>query len=273
MVYDAQHALEHPEVAAWALGALDPGDAASFEEHLRSCEQCQEQAAAFAPIARSLPLAAPAAEPPADLELKVLAAVRYAVMAESLVEPEPEPERRPEPVAPKPGPASKASRWWHFHWTNPLLSVVTALGAAAVTVAVFIGVHIFQSTAPAVAASYNLRPESGQPGSATATARNTASGYEIRLTAKNLPKLGTGQFFECWYAGPDNRPGHKELISGGTFASSNGSFTMWTAADLDTFKVMQITEEQAGEGSQQGKIILSGTAQNHDDSWAGTKAG
>jgi hypothetical protein len=30
---------------------------------------------------------------------------------------------------------------------------------------------------------------------------------------------------------------------------------------------MQITEEQAGKGSQQGKTILSGTAQNvHDDS-------
>ncbi|MGO9783610.1 MAG: anti-sigma factor domain-containing protein [Streptosporangiaceae bacterium] len=263
MVYDAQHAFEHPEVAAWALGALDPGDAASFEEHLRSCEQCREQAAQFAPVARSLPLAVPAAEPPPDLEHKVLAAVRYAVMTESHRQPEPELERRPEPVAP--GPASKASRWWHLHWTNPLLSVVTALGAAAVTAAVFVGVHIFQPTAPAAAASFNLRPQPGQTGSATATARDTAGGYEILLTAKNLPKLGSGQFFECWYAGPDNRPGHKELISGGTFASSNGSFTMWTAADPDTFKVMQITEEQAGKGSQQGKIILSGTTQNVHD--------
>ena len=265
MVYDAQHALEHPEVAAWALGALDPGDAASFEEHLRSCEQCREQAAKFSPVASSLPLAAPAVEPPPDLELKVLAAVRYAVMAESRTEPETEAERRPEPVAP--GPVGKASRWWHFHWTNPLLSVVTALGAAAVTVAVFIGVHVFQSATPAAAASYTLRAQPGQAGSATATARDTAGGYEIQLTAKNLPKLGSGQFFECWYAGPDNRPGHKELISGGTFASSNGSFTMWTAADPYTFKVMQITEEQGGKGSQQGKIILSGTARNvHDDS-------
>jgi hypothetical protein len=267
MVYDAQHVLEHPEVAAWALGALDPGDAASFEEHLRSCEQCQEQAAEFAPVACSLPLAAPAVEPPPDLELKVVAAVRYAGMAESRPGAEPEPERGPESVARKPGPATKASRWWHFHWTNPWLSAVTALGAAAVTAAVFIGVHIFQSAAPAVAASYTLRPQPGQVGSAMAAARGTAGGYEIQLTAKNLPKLGSGQFFECWYAGPDNRPGHKELISGGTFASSNGSFTMWTAADLDTFTVMQITEEQAGKGGQQGKTILSGTAQNvHDDS-------
>jgi hypothetical protein len=34
---------------------------------------------------------------------------------------------------------------------------------------------------------------------------------------------------------------------------------MWSA-DPGTFRVMQITEEQAGAGSQQGKVILRGTA-------------
>jgi hypothetical protein len=261
MVYDAQHALEHPEVAAWVLGSLDPEDAPAFGEHLQSCEQCQEQVAEFAPVARSLPLAAPAVEPPPDLGLKVLAAVRYAVMAESRTEA----ARWPEPAAPKPGPARKATRWWHFHWSNPLLPLVTALGAAAVTAAIFIGAHIVQSPAPAVAATYVLRPQPGQAGSATATARDTAGGYEIQLTAKNLPRLGHGQFFECWYASPGNRPGHQELISGGTFASSHGTFTMWTAADPGTFKVMQITEQHAGTGRQQGTIILSGSAQNNSD--------
>ena len=83
MVYDARHALAHPEVAGWALGALDPDDMAAFEEHLRSCEQCQAQVAEFTPVAKSLAMAAPAAEPPAGLELKVVAAVQYAAMAES----------------------------------------------------------------------------------------------------------------------------------------------------------------------------------------------
>ena len=110
MPYDAQHALEHPETAAWALGALDPDDSAAFEEHLRSCQQCQEQAAEFAPVARSLTLAAPADIPPPDLLTKTLAAVRYAAMAESRTETEPEPEPRPELDAPGHPPASTASR-------------------------------------------------------------------------------------------------------------------------------------------------------------------
>ena len=252
MPYDAQHALEHAEVAGWALGALDPDDAAAFEEHLQSCGQCQAEAAEFAAVTGSLALAAPAAEPPPDLEIKTLAAVRYAVMAEG--------QAQPEPTAPNPAPARKASRWWHFHWTNPLLPAVTALGAAAVTAAAFIGAQVFQAAAPAVAASFDLRAQPGQSGSATATARQIHGGYEIQLTAKDLPKLGPGEFFECWYVGPDSRPGHPDLITGGTFSSSNGTFTMWSAADPRTFRIMQITEEQAGSGSQHGIVILSGTA-------------
>ena len=50
-----------------------------------------------------------------------------------------------------------------------------------------------------------------------------------------------------------------------TAVPATKNFTMWTAADPDTFKVMQITEEQAGKGSQQGKIILTGTTQNVHD--------
>src|SRR5450631_123280 len=107
MPYDAQHALEHPETAGWALGALDPGDAAAFEEHLQSCPRCQEQAAEFVPVARSLTLAAPADIPPPDLLSKTLAAVRNAALAESSAEPGPEPEPRPEPEKSRHHPASR----------------------------------------------------------------------------------------------------------------------------------------------------------------------
>jgi hypothetical protein len=268
MPYDAQHALEHPEVAGWALGALDPDDAAAFGEHLHSCGQCQAQVAEFAPVARSLALAAPAAEPPPDLEFKTLAAVQYAVTAESRTQPgpaaQPEAAAHPEPTAPKPSPAGKASRWWHLHWTNPLLPVAPALGAAAVTAAAFIGVQVFTANTPAVAASFSLHAQPGQTGSATATVRYAHGGSEVQLTVKDLNKLGPDQFYECWYAGPANRPGHPDLITAGTFAGGNGTFSMWTAADPDRYKIMQITAEQPGKVGQHGKVILSGTARTSD---------
>lgn len=107
MPYDAQHALEHPETAGWALGALDPDDTAAFEEHLQSCQQCQEQTAEFAPVVRSIVLAAPADIPPPDLLAKTLAAVRNAARADSPAEPEPEPGLRPEPDVAQQHPASR----------------------------------------------------------------------------------------------------------------------------------------------------------------------
>jgi len=254
--YDVNHALEHADVAGWVLGALDPADAQVFETHLGSCQVCQAAVAELEPVARSLPLAAPAAEPPADLQARTVAAVQYAIMAAA------RPEQAPARLEQAPG---KASRWWHLHWSSRFMPLVTAVTAAAVTAAAFIGVQLFAFTGPAVAASYVLSPQPGQAGSATATARDVAGGYQIKLTARDLPKLGPGEFFECWYAGPDSRPGHPDLISGGTFSGSDGTFTMWTAAELGTFRVMEITEERAGAGSQQGQVILSGTAQHVRD--------
>jgi len=248
--YDVNHALEHPDVAGWVLGALDPADAAAFETHLGSCHHCQAAVAEFEPVARSLRLAAPAAEPPADLQARTVAAVQYAIMAAG------RPEQAPE----------AASRWWQLHWSGRFMPLFTAVAAAAVTAAAFVGVQLFAFAAPAVAASYVLSPSPGQAGSATATTRDVAGGYEIQLTAKDLPKLGPGEFFECWYVGPDSRPGHPDLITGGTFSASDGTFTMWTAAEPGTFRRMEITVEKAGAGRQQGQVILSGTAQHvHDD--------
>lgn len=261
MPSDAHHALERPEVAGWALGALDPDDLTAFEEHLQSCEQCQAVVAEFEPVVQGLKCAAPAAEPPADLEARTIAAVQYAVMAESQPDPVPAPTVAAVTPEPKPSSTSKASRWWHLHWTNPLLSVVTALGAAAVTAAAFIGVQLSQVAAPAVAASFNLGAQPGQSGSATAVARHVNGGWEIQLVVKHLKNLGPGQFYECWYAGPNNRPEHPELITAGTFVGSNGTFNMWSAADPAKFKIMQITAEQPGDASQHGKVILSGIAQ------------
>ena len=140
------------------------------------------------------------------------------------------------------------------------MTAVTALGAAAVTAAAFIGVQLSQITAPAVLASFDLQASPGHTGSATATVRHYSGGYNISLTAKDLPRLRRGQFFECWYAGENNRPGHPELITAGTFLPTNGTVHMWSAADPANFKIMQITIEQPGDASQHGRVVLSGTA-------------
>jgi anti-sigma-K factor RskA len=246
MAFDLDNALAHADVAGWVLGALDPADARTFEEHLRSCEQCQAAVAELEPVAKALGKAAPAVEPPEDLEARTVAAVQYAVMAAS----RPEPEKA----------AAKASRWWHLHVSKRFLPLLSAVAAAAVTAAAFVGVQLSGLTAPPLAATISLHAVPGQTGSGNAAARHADGGWAIQLTVRYLPKLGPGQFYECWYVGPNNRPGHPELITAGTFVSSNVTLHMWSAADPAKFKIMQITIEQPGGASQRGPVILQGAA-------------
>jgi hypothetical protein len=284
MPYDVQHALDHAEVAGWVLGVLDPDDARDFGAHLLGCDQCQAAVAEFEPVAQGLKHAAPAAEPPADLAAKTLAAVQHAILAGRPAEPAPvpkpapasgtaldqatrlditRPQAGPDGLTPEKAKAGQASRWWHIHWSRPLLPVATALAAAAVTAAAFVAVQTLAFAAPAVAATFSLRAPHGQAASGTATVRHRDGGWEIQLTVDHLPALRPDQFYECWYAGTGNRPGHPDLITAGTFVvnhSGNGTFTMWSAANPAQFPTMQITAEQPGDASQQGAVLLTGTA-------------
>ncbi len=251
---DATGELGHPEAAAWALGALDPEEAERFKAHLQSCGGCRIAVADFEPVARALAHPPPAVEPPPDLQARTLASVQYAVMSAKRAQENPAP-------APAPAPA-KMHRWWHWHWNFPVFSVAAALGAAAAAI-MFVLVQVVQ-TAPAQAQTIiPLHAASGSAASGQATAVHADGGWSIRLTVNHLPPLGPGQFYQCWYAGPGNRPGHPELITAGTFIpgrSGTGSFTMWSAANPQVFRTMQITAERPGDAGQHGQVILTGTA-------------
>lgn len=244
MPYDLNHALEHPDVAGWALGALDPDDARVFEEHLQSCGECQGAVADFETVAESLNRVAPDIEPPRDLVAKSVAAVQFAMLEASRLAPAPA--------------ENKASRWWHVHWSSRFLPLMTAVAGAAVTAAAFIGSALF-TVSPAVAATFTLAHAPGQVGSATAIARPVKGGYQIDLDVKHLQKLGPGQFYECVYVGS----GGDELVSGGTFSTSNGTITMQSAANPKEFTLIQIRREQPGVGVQNAPVVLSGVAQTH----------
>ena len=225
---------EHPDAAGWVLGLLEPDDSVRYEEHLRSCQQCQLAVAEVGPAARLLQAALPAielmddAEPPADLGQRIVARVEQAA-------------RR----------ATRRRRGVR------LIAVAAAVIIAAV-VAVTIGVT---GPAPALAFSFSLHAPPGGAASAAVTAQQTGDGFSIRLAVQHLPPLPAGLFYECWYAGPDNRPGQPDLITAGTFiVDSRGDATvqMWSAADPRRFPTMQITAERPGDAAQHGQIVLSG---------------
>ena len=155
--------------------------------------------------------------------------------------------------------AAGKSAWRRWSPRRTLSAAAAAVVAAVVTIAI-----ILASSAPALAFTIPLHAQHGSGASGRAVAHQAVGGWSITLTVHGLRPLPTGRFYECWYAGPVNRPGHPDLITAGTFTvSSDGSATvqMWSAAAPRSFPVMQITAESPGDGGQHGQVLLSGTAQ------------
>lgn len=283
---DTGPGLGHLDAAGWALGALDPADAADFETHLQDCAECQTAVTRFEVVAHALRSPAPAVVPPPELEAKTLASVQHAVLAAKQgreaptirhtvltarpqdaqtaanVQHAPPATQAEETAAPLP---ARMARWWHWHWHLPVFAAAVALGAAAAA-AIVVLFPAGQAAAPMAAetniplhaaTASSLTPGQLRP-SGQANVLQTPEGWSIRLAVQNLPPLRPGEFYACWYAGPANRPGHPELIAAGTF-TRNGSFTMWSAADPHKFRIMEITVDQADQPGQPGRAVLTGS--------------
>jgi Anti-sigma-K factor rskA len=224
----------HSEVAAWVLGTLDPDDAEWFAGHLPSCRDCCAAVAEFGPTVRLLAVAAPPDLAPPGLQAHTLAGVARAAAE------------------------ARRSRRWRG-WSTRMLAV-----AAAVIVAAGLSAGLLLSGGTH-AASYALALHSrtGLSSSASGTLRQADSGWSVQLTAVHLPEPGPGQFYQCWWIGSGNQPGHPRLVSAGTFTvgpSGTATVQLWTAANPDDYSTIEITLDSAAQPGQPGQVVLSGTA-------------
>ena len=235
---DPDPELAHPEAAGWVLGTLDPGDAEWFARHLPSCPDCRAAVAEFGPTARLLATAAPAELPPPGLREQTLAGVARAATE------------------------ARRNRRWRG-WSARMLALAAAVIVAAGT---SIGL-LLSGGPPAQTDALTLHSGAGLSASASGTARQADSGWSVQLTAAHLPELGPGQFYQCWWVGPGNTPGHPRLVSAGTFTvgpSGTASVQMWTAADPDDFPTVEITLDSAARPGQPGRVVLSGRVADDD---------
>ncbi len=295
MPYDVNHVLKHADVAGWALGALDPIDAQALEAHLRSCGQCQAAVAEFEPVAKALSRAAPAVEPPDNLQARTIASVLAAVAEDkdaAKIRPIPVAFRpagpRPSqalPVPPgpdsdsdsdsdsgEPGPGRRPGAGgtiirfprWHGHARLAAVAGAIAGAVAAAIIAVLVIAPGSGHGLPAGAVKFNLAPASGQTASATATDVQDASGsWRITMNVQHLAVLTGEDYYECWYVRPARAGRPEQYVSAGTFVvPDNGSwiFSMSSGVDPTEFSRMEIHKESPGATSPQGPAILSGTA-------------
>ncbi len=71
-----EHDRHRDELAAYLLGALEPGEAAELERHLAGCEECRTELEWLRPAVQLLPESVERVEPPRELRGRLIEQVR-----------------------------------------------------------------------------------------------------------------------------------------------------------------------------------------------------
>lgn len=229
-------------LGSYAIGNLDPEDAARVEHHLRGCAACRRAHADLAPLPALLHLVDPGAtraEPPsAHLEASVLAGFAA---------------QRPSPTEANPTPARR--RPWKTSPARWRIAVTSGLAGAAATVAVLAVVGVFSG--PPTGGSQIELTAPGGDGVARAEVQlaTTGTGTEVGLQAE-LPELRDGEVYELWFVRGTGR------VSAGTFrvdGEGRARVRLAAAADADAYDRIGITREPDGlDPARNGPTVVVG---------------
>lgn len=163
------------------------------------------------------------AEPPADLQERIVAAIADEQAA----------------VPPRP------RRWTRYVLAAAAAAVVLAIGASVV-------VRANQDDAVTFAASLEHTELAGDArGDVTLT--KTPSGWRIELHATGLPRRANGEFYEAWLKDEAGT-----LVPIGTF-NDGRDVTLWSGVGPADFPLLTITREVAdGNQGSSGEVVLTG---------------
>lgn len=260
---------ERVHAAAYALGALEPGERRAFEAHLAACDSCIAEVRSFAPIVEALAFAAPARTPGPAVRARVLETITGAVPFS--------PER-----------SSPPSRLRPAHWLSLAAAVVAAAGLAWYAA----GLHERLQDLELRLASAERRAITAE--TATRQARQAADRAELAMavlsapdlarielaglapaprasaralwsrnrgmvfTAANLPPAPTGRVYQVWVVTADAR------ISAGLLPAvpaGDASAIFETPPDIAAPVAVAVTLEPAGGVPQPtGDMYLLGKA-------------
>jgi hypothetical protein len=170
------------------------------------------------------------AEPPADLQERVVAAI-----ADEQEAPDDEPVGMP-----------------HRPWTRYVL------GAAAAAVVLAVGATVVvqadqddQDDAVTFAASLQHTGLGGDA-SGDVTLTRTPSGWRVELHATGLPRRANGEFYEAWLKDESGT-----LVPIGTF-NDGRDVTLWSGVGPADFPLLTITREVAdGNQGSSGEVVLT----------------
>lgn len=177
------------DLAAYALGALEPAEAEVLELHLDSCDSCRERLRWLYPALDLLPASVEQVSPPETLRESLMAAVRDE--AESVAD-----ERAPARSKPARAP-QKRSRWQGFGeiFMRPALG----LAVVVVLIAGAASGYVLRGSDPAATPKNTFveaKPTRGAPPGASATLER--HGDSATLHVNQMPEIDRDQVYEVW---------------------------------------------------------------------------
>jgi anti-sigma-K factor RskA len=201
------------DVAAYALGALEPAEAEAFARHLKTCAVCRDELEAFQQVVDMLPMTAPAFKASPKLRRRVRRAITD--------EPHPSAE-----------PASRPRRSWRPEWLpRPVLGV--AAGLAVIAVALVIVLSGGGSNSRVVEAQVT--------GHGSASLKIT--GHRGELIVQHFAAPPSGKIYEVWLVHGKQAPQPTNALFD---VNANGSTDVNVPGSLKGVSQVLVTPEPAG---------------------------
>jgi anti-sigma-K factor RskA len=201
------------DVAAYALGALEPAEAEAFAQHLKTCTVCRDELEAFQQVVDLLPMTAPTFKASPKLRRRVRRAIAD--------EPHPSAEQ-----------ASRPRRSWRPEWLpRPVLGV--AAGLAVIAVALVIVLSGGGSRSRVVEAQVT--------GHGSASLKIT--GHRGELIVQHFAAPPRGKIYEVWLVHGKQAPQPTNALFD---VNANGSTEVNVPGSLEGVSQVLVTPEPAG---------------------------
>jgi anti-sigma-K factor RskA len=215
------------DAAAYALGALEESELASYREHIDGCAQCRAEVAELQSVVDELPKSVPTASAPAALRGRILVNVR--AEAELL--------NAAGHAADKPGRSGR--RWYR---RNDFMLGAGAAAAAGLAALIAVLIAVGSSSHGKV----TIVPGKGIGVAGTAEVSLKRDNGRAELVVAHMPPPGLGRIYEVWLVHSKQAPRPTNSLFSVT---SGGSGSVDVPNSLHGITEVLVTSEPEG-GSQ-----------------------
>jgi anti-sigma-K factor RskA len=225
-------------VAAFVLGACEPGEAEGARSHIEACAACRELTRRLSRSVAALPLATDEVRPPARLRESIMAAASASPPATARMAVPP----RPRKVVSLP---LRVRRSASFRFRISGYAVAVALLAVSLLGLAGWNVSLYRTLNQAPA-SYSFAGTGSMAGSRASVTSFSRDGITL-LDFRGMPQPAEGKVYEVWLIGADARPVPAAVFT----PDPGGGYQLVLTRGLGGVNTVAVTQEQGPDGARQ----------------------